>query len=182
MGSRLGLSQRAAAPQLRAPHAPAQLPAMPRTTAIVPGAPRWPSAIDSETAAHPPRWCLSAASRAASRLPQVPARTVSSGGSAGVSETERGRQSPSKIPKMFTASGAELQGSGLTGSYQRVRQALPAATPPGPVKVEALVPPAPAPLPAFVPTAGFSRDPLPARLPSLSPRPPLRPSVPLGSV
>ena len=42
VGSELGLSQRAAAPRLRAPHLPTQPPAMPRTTAIVRASPSGP--------------------------------------------------------------------------------------------------------------------------------------------
>lgn len=104
------------------------------------GLSRGPLAIDGETGS-PPSLLLSLDLLYPGLLPAslTSLLALSSRGSASVSETEGG-QSPLKIPKMFTVSGAELQGSGLTGHCHRVRQALLTPPPPRPVRVEALVP------------------------------------------
>jgi hypothetical protein len=62
-------------------------------------------------------------------LPRTPLAQSSLEEEAPVSKKLRGKAQSFKIPKMFTALGAELQGSGLTSGNQRVRQASLTATP-----------------------------------------------------
>ena len=133
---RLGGQRARPLPAGRCPTAPSSPPAYPaashaKDNSNSPGLSQRPSAIDGEVGSPPSPWTslfyiqvgfLPPFRFLLAHYPLKEAPVFQ--------KLREGGQSPLKIPKMFTALGAELQGSGPTSHNQRVRQALLTATPP----------------------------------------------------